>query len=205
MPLPDRLQQGLGFAAEHGEQDEVLFARSKALGSLAHVLCARRVVVESAATAGHERNGARDRPLDRRRGRAVPTFHQQAELVQHRAVAAGRENVEQRLRREDLSDRSGEWRPPRFGSDATDLGQRVEEAIAGSVRAEVNVERGDEPGRQVVLGGPNGDPRCDGSDGLVPDVLVDQVSRLPQGRRVDTGVAAESMERIDKRLVNASG
>ena len=82
----------------------------------------------------------------------------------------------------------------------TDLGQRVEQAVAGGMGAEVDVERGDEPGRQVVLGGPNGDPRRDGSDGLVPDVLVDQVGGLPQRRRVDTRLAAEPVERVDERL-----
>ena len=68
------------------------------------------------------------------------------------------------------------------------------------MRAEVDVERGDEAGRQVVLGGPNGDPRRDGRDGLVADVLVDQVGRLPQARRVDARLAAEAVERLDERL-----
>ena len=52
------------------------------------------------------------------------------------------------------------------------------------MRAEMDVEGGDEAGRQVVLGRANGDPRRHGSDGLVADVLVDQVGRLPQRRRV---------------------
>ena len=68
------------------------------------------------------------------------------------------------------------------------------------MRAEVDVERRDEPCRQVVLGGANRDPRRDGRDRLVADVLVDHVGGLPQVRRVDAGVAAEPVERLDERL-----
>ena len=66
-----------------------------------------------------------------------------------------------------------------------DLGQRVEQPVAGRVRAEMDVERGDETGGKVVLGRAHGDARRDGRDRRVADVLVDDVRRLPQvrGRR----------------------
>ena len=200
MPLPDRLQQHLGLLAEHGEQDEVLLARCEPLRRFAHVLGTRRIIVETAAAAGDERDRARDGLLDRRRRRAVGTLDQHPELVQHRAVATRGEDVEECLRGEDLADRRRERRPAGLGPDAHDLGQRVEQAIAGGVRAEVDVERGDEAGRQVVLGSANGDARRHGCDGLVADVLVDEVAGLPQRRRVDAGLAAEAVERVDERL-----
>ena len=68
------------------------------------------------------------------------------------------------------------------------------------MRAQVDVERGDEAGREVVLGRANGDARRDGCDGLVADVLVDEVAGLPQRRGVDAGLAAEPVERVDERL-----
>ena len=122
---------------------------------------------------------------------AVGALDEHAELVEHRAVAAGGEDVEQRLRGEDLPDRRGERRPAGLGPDPHDLRQRVEQAVAGGVRAEVDVERGDEPGRKVVLGGANGDPRCDGRDGLVADVLVDRSAASHSGA-VSTPVSRPS-------------
>jgi hypothetical protein len=68
------------------------------------------------------------------------------------------------------------------------------------VGAEVVVERGDETGRQVVLGRPHRDPRGERGQGLVADVVVDDVRRLPQARDVDAGVAPEPVQRLDERL-----
>ncbi len=65
---------------------------------------------------------------------------------------------------------------------------------------EVDVERRNEPCRQVVLGSSNGDSRCHGCDRLVADVLVDQVGGLPERGRLDTRLAAEPFERVDERL-----
>ena len=66
------------------------------------------------------------------------------------------------------------------------------------MRAEVHVERRDETGGQVVLGCANGDARRDRCDRLVADVLVDQIARLPQGRRVHARLPAEAVERLDE-------
>ena len=198
--LADRLQQRLGLVAEHREQDEVLLARGEPLGGLAHVLGARRILVEAAAAARDERDGTGDRLLDRRRRDAVGALDEHPELVEHGAVAAGREDVEQRLGREDLADRRRERRPAGLGPDPHDLRQRVEQAVARGVRAEMDVERGDEAGRKVVLGRAHGDPRRDGRDGLVADVLVDEIRRLPERRGVDARLAAEPVERVDERL-----
>ena len=89
---------------------------------------------------------------------------------------------------------------PDLGADAHDLGERVEQAIAGGVRAQMDVERGHEAGREVVLGGADGDARRDGRDRLVADVLVDEVAGLPQRCGVDAGLAPETVERVDERL-----
>ena len=152
------------------------------------------------AAARDERYGARDGFLDRRRRRAVRALDQHPKLVEHGAVAARREHVQQRLRGKDLADRGGERRPAGLGADAHDLGQRVEQAVAGSVRTQMNVERGDEACGKVVFGGPNRDARRDGRDRLVADVLVDEIAGFPQRRGVDTGLAAETVERVDERL-----
>ena len=160
--------RSLGLLAEHREQDEILLARCEPFRSFADVLGARRILVETAAAAGDERHRARDGLLDRRGRRAVGTFDQHPELVQDRAVATGGEDVEERLRGEDLADRRRERRPAGLGPDAHHLGERVEQAITGGVRAEVNVESCDKACRKVVFGGANGDARRTGATGWSP-------------------------------------
>ena len=91
--------------------------------------------------------------------------------------------MQERLRREDLPDRRRERRPACLGADATDLLEHLEQPIRGGVGAQMDVERGDETGRKVVLGRANGDARSDGSDRLVADPLVDDVRGLPELRR----------------------
>ena len=93
--------------------------------------------------------------------------------------------MEERLRGEDLADRRGERRPAGLGADAPDLLEHLEQPVAGGVRAQVDVERRDEPGREVVLRRANGDPRRDRRDRLVADVLVDDVRGLPELVDVD--------------------
>ena len=124
--------------------------------------------------------------LDRCRRRAVGPGDEQAELVEHRPVAPGREDVEERLRAEDLPDRRRERRPARLRANADDLDEGVEQPIAGRVRAQVRVERGDEPCGEVVLGGAHRDARRERRQRLVPDVLVDDVRRLPEPVDVHT-------------------
>ena len=74
------------------------------------------------------------------------------------------------------------------------------EPVAGRVRAQVRVERGDEARRQVVLGGAHGDARHERRHRLVADVLVDEVGRLPELVDVDPGVHAQPRERGGERL-----
>ena len=76
----------------------------------------------------------------------------------------------------------------------------VEQPVAGRVGPEVDVEGSDEAGRQVVLGRADRNSRRHGSDGLVADVLVDQVGRLPQRSRVDAGITPQPLECVDERL-----
>ena len=122
------------------------------------------------------------------------------ELVQDRAIAPGRQHVQERLRAEDLADRRRERRRSGLLADADDLGERVEQPVAGGVRAQVDVERGDETSRQVVLGCPHRDPRRERGERLVADVLVDDVRRLPESGDVDPGRSPEPLERLDERL-----
>ena len=108
--------------------------------------------------------------------------------------------MDQRLRGEDLADRRGERRPAGLAPDLLQLVERLEQAVVGRVRAQVRVERRDEAGRQVVLGGAHGDPRRVRRHDLVADVLVDEVGGLPEPRDVDAGVEAHPGERGGERL-----
>ena len=63
-----------------------------------------------------------------------------------------------------------------------------------------DVERRDEAGREVVLGGAHRDARRERRERLVADVLVDDVRGLPEARDVDPGVAVEALERLGERL-----
>ena len=82
----------------------------------------------------------------------------------------------------------------------SDLDEHLQQPIAGLVRAQMDVERGDEPCRKVVLGRPHRDPRRHGRHRLVADVLVDDVRRLPEPVGVDAGRPLEALERLDQRL-----
>ena len=161
---------------------------------LADVLGRGRVVGRVDVVAD-EGDGARDGRVDRARRHAVPALDQRPELVDHRAVAAGRENVDQRLRREDLPDRRGERRPAGLAADLLELVEHLVQAVAGAVRAHLRVERGHEARRQVVLGRANREPRRERRDGLVADVLVDDVRGLPEPVGVDAGRETDAVER----------
>ena len=104
--------------------------------------------------------------------------------------------MEKRLRGEDLPDRCRERRPSGLGADAPDLLEDVEQAIGRGVRAQVHVERRDEARREVVLGGADGDARCDVPDRLVADELVDDVRRLPELVDGEPGVVARALQRL---------
>ena len=165
-----------------------------------HVLGGRRVLVERCHAVGEQLDGSRDGRVDGAGRAAEAALDERAELVDDRPVAAGREHVDQRLRGEDLADRRGERRPARLAPDLLQLVERLEQAIVGGVRAQVRVERRDEPGRQVVLRRAHGDPRRVRRHDLVADVLVDEVGGLPQRGDVDAGVEAHPGERGGERL-----
>ena len=108
--------------------------------------------------------------------------------------------MDQRLRGEDLADRSCERRPAGLAPDLLQLVERLEQAVVGGVCAQVRVERRDEAGRQVVLGRANRDPRRVRRHDLVADVLVDEVGRRPELGDVDAGAEAHPGERGGERL-----
>ena len=147
-----------------------------------------------------EPDRALDGGVDGLGGRAVAALDELAKLIDHRSVATRLEHVQERLRREDLPDRRRERRPTGLGADATDLLEHLQQPIRGGVRAKVHLERCDEPGREVVLCGANGDARSDGRDGLVADPLVDDVRRLPELVDVDARRVPEPLQRLRDRL-----
>ena len=81
---------------------------------------------------------------------------------------------------------------PASRADRADLLEHLEQPVAGGVRAQVHVERGDEAGRQVVLGRAHGDARRERRDRLVADVLVDEVRGLPEPVDVDARCRARA-------------
>ena len=80
------------------------------------------------------------------------------------------------------------------------LVEHLVDPVAGAVGPEVQVERGDEPRRQAVLGSACGDARRDRRDGLVADVLVDELRGAPERVDVDAGVEVERRECAGDRL-----
>ena len=61
------------------------------------------------------------------------------------------------------------------------------------------------PHGKVVLGGAHRDARSHLGHGLVPDVLVDQVGRLPQPLRLEPRGASQPFERLGERLARHHG
>ncbi len=192
---PDHLEQLLGVRPEHRDEDELLLARGKTFGLLAHVLGRHRVVRKLRARR-EQLDCALDVRVDRLGRDAVAALYELAELVDHGPVPPRFEHVQERLRREDLTDRRGQRRPTRLGPDAADLLQHLEQAVRGSVRAQMHLERRDEACRQVVLRSAHGDPRRDGRDRLVTDVLVDEIGGLPELRDLEPRRVPEPVERL---------
>ena len=98
--------------------------------------------------------------------------------------------MEERLRGEHLADRRGERRRAGLDADELQLVEHVVDAVGGGVRAQVHVERRDEAGGEAVLRGPHRDARRERRDGLVADVLVDEVGGAPERVDVDAGLDA---------------
>ena len=80
-----------------------------ALRLVANVVQFDRLVL-GLCLSGDQGNGSPDRFVDLLGRRAEPSFEQVAELVDDGLVARGRQNVDDRLRAEDLADRSGHRR-----------------------------------------------------------------------------------------------
>ena len=113
----DRAQQRLRLLAEQREQDELLLARREAfrlLRARPRPSAGRR---PAARRRSSERDGACDGRVDRARRRAVAALDERPELVDDGAVAPRGEDVDERLRREDLADRRGERRPAGLVAD----------------------------------------------------------------------------------------
>jgi len=87
----------------------------------------------------------------------------------------------------NLPNRRGERRRADFRPHLVDLLEHLVEAIACVARTQLHVERGHNADRQLPLGRSHGYARRDGRDGLVPDVLVDEVGSIPELVEVDSG------------------
>ena len=103
-----------------------------------------------------------------------------------------------------MPDRSRERRRADLGADGLQLGDHLVEPVAGPLCPEVEVDRRDQSGRKAVLGGPGGDARRERRDGLVADVLVDQVRCPPEGIRGDARLEAEAVQDARQRLARGA-
>ena len=195
----DSAQQLLGVLAEQAEQEQLLLARGDALGALAHLVERRRDVL-LALRVGRELNDALECGIDRRGRLAEGAGHEAPNLVDDHEVAARREDVDDRLRREHLADRRRERRPARLGADPVELLEHLVEPVAGALRLQRVVDPGHDAGGQVVARRENGDARHERGHELVADVLVDEIGRLPEPFDVDAGVEPGAAERLRERL-----
>ena len=124
--LADRTEQRLCLLAEEREQEQLFLARGQTacLGS-------QRVEIDGRFGLAAE---VLDRTGERRvdgTGRAAEAPADQiAQLVDHRRVAVRREHVQQRLRSDDLADRSGERRRADLLAHPADLLDHLVEAVA---------------------------------------------------------------------------
>ena len=129
----NRFEQRSRLLAEEGEQQQLLVARSQALGFVAQPLQVDGLRFGDAV--GKQLRRTADGRIDRSRRRPVVARDQPAELVDHRLVARRREHVQERLRAEDLADRSGEWRPAHLLPHAQQLLEDLVQPVAGGLRA----------------------------------------------------------------------
>ena len=138
--------------------------------------------------------------VDRLGRHPVAALDERTELVDHRAVAPRLQHVQERLRGQDLADRRCKRWPASFRADTAHLLENVQEPVGGGMGAQMHLERCDEPCGKVVLGGTDGDSRSDGSDRLVPDVLVDDVRGFPQLVGLDARAVTQPLERLGQGL-----
>ncbi len=139
---------------------------------------------------------ALERRVDRRRRAPEASFDQVAQLVDHGRVTVRGQNVQQRLRSDDLPDRRRERRRADFRADLVELVEYLVEAIACGPSTQLDVEGGDNSDGNLALRGAHGDARRDRRDGLVADVLVDEVCGGPELVQIYTGVETQSGERL---------
>ncbi len=192
------MQERDGVLAEQREQAELFLARREAFGELACTIEPEQLL------GGHVAANELDRSLHRRihcagRG-AEASRDKRLQLVDDRLVALRREHVHERLGGENLADRRGERRRADLGPDPGELVQHVVDPVARGVRAEVDVERGDEARREAVLGGQRRDPWGSRRHRLVTDELVDEIRGAPDRIRVDSRLEPEPVERGGTRL-----
>ena len=138
--VADRAQERLGLVTEERQQEQLLLARREALRVLANVVELERLL-DFLVRAGDERDGTLDGRVDRSRGRSELPLEQIAQLVDDRLVARCRENVDDRLRREDLADRAR--RPaasrPRRGSRSSSSRTSSRRSAAPCARSRVSI------------------------------------------------------------------
>ena len=193
-------QQRLGVVAEEAEQKQLLLAGGKPFRLGPDLVQRRRRRVFDRVGIGRQADGTLNRLLDRCGRRAEVACDQRAQLVDHDGVTAGRQDVQQRLRAEHLADRRRERRPTHFGADQDQLLDRLVEPAACRLCTQVRIECGDETGRQVVLRSAHRNARRKRRHGLVADVLVDDVGRIPERFDVDVALEPKPDERLDERF-----
>ncbi len=103
--------------------------------------------------------------------------------------------MDDRLGREDLTDRRRHGRRPCLLANHGELLEDVVEPVARAVRSEPRVDRRDKARRQLVLRGSDGDVRGERRNRVVADELVDDLRRLPERLDVDAGVHPGARER----------
>ena len=198
----DRVQERLGVVSEEREQQELLLARGETLVSLAELVevgCVlpRRPVREAAKPPGRRqarwrreasRSGPRSAPVARRRrsGSAPPRA---------RAGAPARPALARSEPRAAASRPRRGWSPARRSPRRA--GRRPP-VSGGGGRSPRSVRP------EGCAGGPGGDARRERRDGLVADVLVDQVRCPPEGLRGDARLEAEAVQDARQRLAGGA-
>src|SRR5439155_5233482 len=101
---------------------------------------------------------------------------------------------------EDLPDRGRERRPTDLFANLHQFFEHLVEPVSGGVRAQMRVERGDEPGWKTMLRRAHRNPRSERGDRLIADVLVDEIGSAPERVDIDARVQPEAPERRCNRL-----